>query len=326
MFWIRAAVHEASDAVCRLLLLAPQAMQAVFSDQGNAPDFSATPLPAGTVTQLATPVAAVKSITQPFPSFGGRGAEQPPDFYLRISERLRHKERAIDLWDYERLILEAFPQIYKVKCLNHTHYEPADPGDAGSSGPCAGGVYRELAPGHVTIVALPNLKSQQQRDPLKPYTSLGVLQEIQSFLNQRTGCFVQLHVRNPQFEELRASFNLQLRAGYDQAYYTKQLQQAITRFLSPWAFNGSGVPSFGGKIYKSALINFVEQQHYVDFVTDFKLFQDIPCQPAGTVDLDEATGSRAVSILVSAPAGKHQISPIDAAPDQSLAESCGCDA
>ncbi|RQS65777.1 hypothetical protein DID96_25460 [Burkholderia sp. Bp8963] len=318
-FWIRAAVSEASDAVCRLQCVAAQALEAVFSDQGNAPDFSATPLPAGTITQLATPASAIKSITQPYPSFGGRGAERPQAFYQRVSERLRHKDRAIDLWDYERLILDAFPQIYKVKCLNHTCYEPAD---SDSTGPCSGGIYRELAPGHVTIVALASLTSQQHRDPLKPYTSLRLLNEIQSFLQRRCGCFAQLHVKNPQFESVRAEFKLKLRDGYDQAYYTTQLQQAITRFLSPWAFDGIGVPSFGGKIYKSTLIQFVEGQPYVDYVTDFQLFRDIPCQPAGTVDLDEIAGSRAVSVLVSA--GRHGISPIGAAPDSALAETCGC--
>ena len=127
-----------------------------------------------------------------------------PDFYRRISERLRHKDRAIDLWDYERLVLEAFPSIYKVKCLNHTQYEPAE---SQGSGPCSGGVYRELAPGHVTLVALPNLRGQVQRDPLKPYTSLGVLSDIQAYLAQRCSGFVQLHVKNPQFEEVRIICN-----------------------------------------------------------------------------------------------------------------------
>ena len=323
MYWLRASVHEASDAVCRLKLVAAQALEAVFADQGNAPDFSAQPLPPGTVAQLATPDAAVKGIAQPYPSFGGRGAERMPDFYRRISERLRHKDRAIDLWDYERLVLEAFPSIYKVKCLNHTQYEPAE---SQGSGPCSGGVYRELAPGHVTLVALPNLRGQVQRDPLKPYTSLGVLSDIQAYLAQRCSGFVQLHVKNPQFEEVRVSFTLKLRDGYDEAYYTTQLQQAITRFLSPWAFDGTGSPSFGGKIYKSALIHFVETQPCVDYVTDFRLFQDLPCQPPGSADLDEAIGSRAVSILVSAPASKHQITVIKPAPDPALAESCGCDA
>jgi hypothetical protein len=322
--WIRAAMSEASDAVCRLKLVAAQAIEAVFFDQGNATGFSATPLPPATVTKLAVPDAAVKSISQPYPSFGKRGAEAPPDFYRRVSERLRHKDRAIDLWDYERLILEAFPQIYKVRCLNHTQFEPAD---AGSSDPCRGGIYRELAPGHVTIVTLPDLKTQQQIDPLKPYTSLGLLGDIESFLQKRTSCLAKLHVKNPQFEEVRVAFKLKLYDGYDAAYYTTQLQQAITRFLSPWAFTGVGVPSFGGKIYKSVLINFVEEQRYVDYVTDFQLFQDIPCdKTSGSTDLDEVTGSRAVSILVSAPASKHQISIIEAAPDQALVESCGCSA
>lgn len=324
MYWIRAAVDKDSDAVCRLQLVAAQAMEAVFADQGNAPDFSATPLPAGTVAKLAVPDSAVKSIGQPFPSFGGRGAEQPQDFYQRVSERLRHKDRAIDLWDYERLILQAFPQIYKVKCLNHTQFEPAD--GSGGSGPCNGGIYRELAPGHVTIITLPNLQTQQERDPLKPYTSLGLLTDIETFLRKRTSCLAQLHVKNPQFEEVRVAFKVKLFDGYDAAYYTIQLQQAITRFLSPWAFTGVGVPTFGGKVYKSVLINFVEEQPYVDYVTDFQLFQDVPCQPMATVDLDEVSGSRAVSILVSAPAGAHGVTVLEVAADPALAESCGCDA
>ena len=322
-YWIRAAVHEASDAVCRLKMVAAQALEAVFVDQGNDPAFSSTPLPPGTVTQLAVPDAAVKSLAQPFPSFGGRGAERPTDFYRRVSERLRHKDRAIALWDIERLVLEAFPQVFKVKCLNHTQYEPADNEGGGL---CSGGIYRELAPGHITVVTLPDLRAQQQIDPLKPYTSLGVLADVQAYLARRCSGFAQLHVKNPQFEELRVSFALKLRDGYDEAYYRTQLQQAITRFLSPWAFDGTGVPSFGGTIHKSALIHFVESQPCVDYVTDFCLYQDIPCQPPGSVDLDEAAGSRAVSILVSAPAGRHQITVIKPAPDPALAESCGCDA
>lgn len=323
-FWIRAAVETASDAVCRLQLVAAQGMEVTFLDRGNAPDFSATTLAPGTIAKLVTPDAAVKSISQPFASFGGRGAEAAQDFYRRISERLRHKNRAIDLWDYERLILEAYPQIYKVKCLNHTEYEPAD--STAAAGPSSGGIYRELAPGHVTIVTLPNLQLQHQLDPLKPYTSLGLLQDIQTFLKRRCSCMAQLHVRNPQFEEVRVSFGLKMRDGYDVTYYTLQLKQAITRFLSPWAFSGVGVPSFGGKIYKSVLINFVEQQPCVDYVTDFMLFQDIPGQPPGGVDLDEVSGSRAVSVLVSAAPGMHQISTLDASSNAALAESCGCGA
>ncbi len=271
-FWIRAAVHEKSDAVCKLQLVAAQAMPAVFGDRGNSPEFSATPLAAGTISKLDQPDSAVKTISQPFSSFGGRGAEKPTAFYTRISERLRHKDRAIDLWDYERLILGAFPQIYKVKCLNHTYYDE--------------GIYRELAPGHITVVTIPNLQTQNLRDPLKPFTSLGLLQQIEAFLKKRTSCFARLHVKNPQFEAVRVSFMLRLVDGYDETFYKKLLKESITRFLSPWAFTDGGTPFFGGKIYKSMLINFIEDQVYVDYVIDFQLFQDIEGQPPGTRDLD----------------------------------------
>jgi len=311
LVWIRAAVHERSDAVCMLQLVAAHAMQAVFVDNGNAPGFGALPLPAGTIKRLDKPDSAVKAIIQPFASFGGRGAEPPAVFYTRVSERLRHKDRAIDLWDYERLVLEAFPQIYKVKCLNHTHY-----GD---------GIYRELAPGHVTLVTIPNLQNQNLRDPLKPYTSLGLLQQIQAFMQERIGCFARLHVKNPQFEEVRARFKLRLYDGFDETYYSNLLKQAITGFLSPWAFANGGTPSFGGKIYKSVLINFVEEQPYVDYVTDFQLFQDTS-GAQGKRDLDEVAASTAVSILVSVPAGKHEITIINEVQETPSGESCGCEA
>ena len=315
-YWIRAAVHERSDAVCRLQLLAAQALEAVFTDRGNSPSFAATPLPAGTISKLAQPDTAVKSVAQRFTSFGGRGAESSQAFYTRVTERLRHKNRAIELWDCERLILEAFPQIYQAKCLNHTRYEPSEDG---------AGIYRELAPGNVTIVTIPNLRVRNRRDPLKPYTSLGLLEEIKAYLAKRMSCFAQLHVRNPQFEEVRVSFSLRLRDGFDETYYSNELKRAITGFLSPWAFSGNGKPTFGGRVYKSVLINFVEEQPYVDYVTDFKVFQDIG-GIAGSADLDEVHGSRAVSILVSAPASKHQIDVLTPAQDAPLDEQCACEA
>lgn len=314
MFWIRAAVHQMSDAVCQFRLVAAQALRATFSDRGNAPDFSAKVLEAGTISKLDQPDAAVKTISQPYASFGGRGAEAPSAFYTRVSERLRHKDRSVALWDYERIILDAFPQIFKVKCLNHTCFEPSESGD---------GIYRELAPGHVTIVTIPDLKFHNLRDPLRPNTSLGLLQEIETFVAGRSSCFARLHVKNPQFEALRTRFKVRLGESFDQGYCVPLLQQAITRFLSPWAFADSGSPTFGGKIYKSVLINFVEDQPYVDYVTDFQLFVDIN-DVAGSTDYDEVAGSRAVSILVSAPAARHDISVINPAVEQAPGEDCGC--
>lgn len=316
--WIRAAVTTESDAVCRLRMVATQALQATFRDKGIDPAFSAKVLQSGAISKLDQPAAAVKKVTQPFATFGGRGKEAPTAFYTRVSERLRHKDRSIALWDYERLVLEAFPQIFKVKCLNHTQYEPNERGT---------GIYKELAPGHVTIVTIPNQQYHNLRDPLRPFTSLGLLEEIDAFLHSRRSCFVKLHVTNPQFEEVMADFKVRLRDGFDETFHVNKLDEAITRFLSPWAFTASSSPTFGGKVYKSVLINFVEDLPYVDYVTDFKLFHRY--QDSGgvqaTAEKNEVEGSMAVSILVSAK--KHNIEPFKPAEFETPpGEKCPCEA
>jgi hypothetical protein len=313
LHWLRVAVAEKSEAVCQLLRVAAQAVRVTFADRGNDPAFPAQPTPAGTIAKLAQPVAAIKKVEQPFDSFGGRGAEAPDAFYTRVSERLRHKDRAVAFWDYEHLVLEAFPQLYQVKCLNHTHYESSADG---------AGIYRELAPGHVTLVTIPSQQLRNPRTPLQPYTSLGLLQEIAGFLQPRLSCFVKLHVRNPEFEEISASFRVRLRDGFNETFSVTQLQQAITRFLSPWAFASGTGPSFGGKIYKSVLINFVEDQPSVDYVTDFQLFHPA----SGPGDRAEVVATKAVSILVSVPAQQHSILVINPAEEEAPREQCPCQA
>ncbi len=316
-YWVRLAVSEKAEATCQLLLVAAQALLTTFEDKGNDPAFPAKIVPAGTIAKLAVPDAAIKKVQQPFDSFNGRGAEAAPDFYRRVSERLRHKDRAIALWDYEHLILEAFPYVYRAKCLNHTEYEPTETGL---------GIYRELAPGHVTIVTLPDQSQQNVRNPLRPYTSLGTLLDIEAFLKKRTSCFVKLHVKNPQFEEIKTEFKVRFFPGFDETFYLKKLQEDITRFLSPWAFPGGGLPSFGGKVYASVLLNFIEERPWVDYVADFKLRHKPSNSSSFSQALTEAEASTAVSVLVSVPADQHTILLITTAEAEAAAEKCPCEA
>jgi hypothetical protein len=313
LHWIRVAVAEAPDAVCRLLTVAAQALRATYVDRRNGSTSHTRRLPAGTITKLDPPDASVKGVTQPFPTFGGRPVESAEAFGSRVSERLRHKDRAITLWDHEHLVLAAFPEIYQVRCLNHTRYEPSTSGT---------GVYRELAPGHVTVVTIPDLEVAERRDPLRPTTSLRVLGEIERFLAARMSCFATLHVRNPRFEEVRAGLDVRFRPGVDETFQLQELRREITRFLSPWAFRDDARPSFNGRIAKSVLVNYVEERPYVDYVTDVRLTHIDP-DGGESGDLDEVVGSLAISILVSVPADKHVVGVIHA--DRSASgEHCGC--
>jgi len=298
--WLRAAVAQSAEAVCKLLTIDAQAALTTFFPNNNADDFLEKALPAATISKLKIPDASVKKITQPYASYGGRPKEQSDKFYIRVSERLRHKNRAITIWDYEHLVLENFPQIYKAKCLNHTKLVENTTTHQME--------YNEVAPGYVTIITIPDLQNRNDTNPLKPYTNQNTLLDIEDFLKQKISCHVSLGVRNPQFEEVRMKFRLRLITGFnDFTFYREKLQQEITQFLTPWAFSGDAAISFGGTVYKSVLIDFIEERPYVDFITDVEMYQKVDDTTPESGDLDEITASTARSILVSAQASKHDI-------------------
>ena len=91
------AVTEKSNAVCKLIVVAAQALNATYTNTGNDPAFAGTVLPAGTITKLDRPNAAVKKITQPFATFGGRGAEQPGSklFAFEYFKDLKKKKKRV---------------------------------------------------------------------------------------------------------------------------------------------------------------------------------------------------------------------------------------
>lgn len=280
LHWLRASVDENSQAVNKLIDVKAQALVAVFTDHGNDPDHLAQPLKAKTISKLEYGISEIKSIAQPYASSGGKTKEVSKDFYTRISEQLRHKNRLINIFDYERIVLDKFPSIYKVKCINHTNK-------------CS-----EIAPGNVTIVPISNLRNQNAVDLLKPQTSVNTLYEIETHLRKLNSSFINLEVTNPQYEEIKVEFRVNFYSGYDKGYYSQKLNDEIIKFLSPWAYDEGSDIVFGGKIHASYILNFIEEREYVDYVTDFKMFHIIGgVIPLNNVELAAATTSR--SILVS---------------------------
>ena len=295
LVWIKTVVQHDTDAVCNLIAVTANAAKAQFvQDIADGIQFTKAIAP-NTITKPATPDAAVKKIQQPYNSFDGRVKETDNQFYLRVSERLRHKRRAITTWDYERLTLQYFPQIFKAKCLSHTGFILDEKTNTQK--------YSETLAGQVTVITIPDLTSLTNANPLRPYTSIGLLTEIETYLQGLTSPFVKLHLCNPQFEEVQFEFSVTFRENYDPVFYTAQLNNDIEQFLTPWAFGNPQAIQFGNTIEKSVVLNFIEERYYVDFVTCLTMNQII-LRDGATIqqalyNIDEATASTARSILVS---------------------------
>lgn len=287
LYWIRASVEKDSSAICEMIDVKAQAVTATFRDNGNDPAHLKQALAAETISSFTDGDANIKEVMQPYSSFGGHPVEDSTAFFTRISERLRHKHRAVLIKDYELLVLERFPKIYKVKCLNHTNY----------TSPVS---IRERAPGYVSLVVITNVRNKNAINPLQPKTSLITLSEIGDFIRTINPPMAGLQVRNPVYEEVRLNFQVRFFPGYDNGFYAKKLNDELRQYLAPWAYDNGKDILFGGKLHKSVVLNFVEERPYVDFVTCFTMDHLIPGETP-RLNVDEAVTFTSASVLTSYP-------------------------
>lgn len=260
-YWIRASALETATPVNTTVGALPS-LVGIYAQAGSVQlatspivaQHFAQPLPPTTIAQLKFREAAVRLIEQPYESFGGRAAEQGAAYHLRISERLRHKKRAITAWDYEHLVLEQFPEIRFVKCINHSF-------------PISKTDFNTRKTGAVALVVMP-LKTLS---PLQPQTNRSALENIQSYLKKYCNGFTSgddlLKVIPPQYQEVVVSLKVKFHAG-DIEKHVHNLDNDIARFIAPWAFDNQIDPNFGKNLYKTELLSQIESLDYVNFIED----------------------------------------------------------
>ena len=254
LYWIRVAIPRASGGVCDLVEIAPNALLASFADADNAPDHLSTPLAPQSIQAPVLPTPGIASLRQPYTAFGGKTAERDASFQVRVSERLRHKRRALTGWDYERLVLERFPQIYKVKCLR------------------ADAATQALDPGRIVLVVIPDIRNRLPFNPFEPKLPADQIRDIQAFLQDKTPPFARIEVRNAHYVPVKVRCGVRFLPGRDEGYCRQRLGEELNRFLSPWAFDDGADIVIGGSVYANSIINFIDQRDYVDYLAGFKLF------------------------------------------------------
>ncbi|MEZ4731473.1 MAG: baseplate J/gp47 family protein [Caldilineaceae bacterium] len=286
--WLRIAIPRHSNSVCDTVAIHTQAVTATLVDQPTVAATAAdgqswAPLPAETIQELAEPLPAVAALRQPYTSYGGRRAEQDQTFYTRISERLRHKARALTLWDYEHLVLQQFPQLYKAKCL-----------------PAA-----LDRPGQVELVVIPDIRNKLPFNPFEPKAPADLLAAIQSYLAAHSPAFATITVKNATYVAVKVRVAVRFHPAYQTGYAKQLLNEELNRFLAPWAYDEGADIVIGGRIYANVIINFMEERPYVDYVAQIKLFASEDGRPFTLAQPDPDAGywvetTRPDGILVAA--------------------------
>lgn len=249
-FILRADLRSHNQGHIRFVDLFTQATRAlsISSETG------VLSIPSYTLNKLGTVVPGIKKVFQPLPSFGGLRKESFLELKTRACERIRHKNRAVQYWDFERIVLANFPEIFKAKCLFHSTES------------------NDRAAGSVALVVVPFIREAPLAERLEPRASTLLKQKIKAFIESFCSAWVEVVVEDPVYEQLLLDFKVRFYPGKEPSVYLPKLKEAIYSFLSPWAFEGGKDYSFENRIHRSAVIYFIERLPYVDYITDLKMY------------------------------------------------------
>lgn len=238
--WLCASVDKNSSFIPNIVNIHTQIISAISNKISNKR------VPAKTINKLVTTDPQIKSISQPYSSFGGYSLEKKSSLYQRASERLRHKNRAITKWDYEHLVLERFPSIFKVKCI-------------------------KTDSGVVSIIVIADIKQIEDNFSLKPKVPYNILGNIKNYIQPLSSPFVIIVPQNPSYEEIVIRLAVRFKIGFEAGYYKEILNKEIVKQLSPWAFDKSENISFNNNVHTSKISHSLEKLSYVDYVAKVKI-------------------------------------------------------
>ncbi len=256
LFWIRVSADNNLMSVCDVYSVRTQAvMVRRKQDFQNVSKNFLTGLPVKSIKEAKKNLTGIAKIEQPIVSFNGRPAETEAQLRTRISERLKHKNRATTPWDYERLILERFPELFKVKCFPGMSRE------------------KRIAPGHILVTVIPKVNDKDVMCNLMPIVNSILLEKIRDFARIRSSSFANIDVRNPAYEQIQVRCSVKFQEGRGSGYFVRKLNQDISDYLSPWTGTTEKFIGFGWVIRCSDVKSYIQGLEYINFVTDFSMLQ-----------------------------------------------------
>ena len=262
-YWLRISLRGEASNMPKVLHVATQAVTASWKVNEKDLSHLKNPLAANSIRGLSNSIAQIREVCQPYPSFGGRAKEGKNEFYTRVSERLRHKNRAISSWDYERIILEQFPDLLQVKCVTH------------NTAP------QWVSKGSVLMVVVPRINPESRNLPM---LNNSTLDKIKQYIKPFSSPFANIEIRNPVYERIKISAAVQFVKGKNNGTFLKKLNQDIMEFICPWLFGKAHELELGGSLAKDMILNFIEKTEYVEFVTKFSAVQVFPTEEGFDVD------------------------------------------
>jgi hypothetical protein len=298
LFWLRVSSTDRHlGALCSLYGVYSNGLKVTWQRQeGNSMAHLAEKLPAGSIKEPKSTIVGLEKIRQIMDSFGGMPAESEQHWTIRVSERLKHKNRAVTAWDYEHLVIQRFPEIHKVKCFANMSgkEEEAD----------------RPQPGHVLVVVVPYPKEGAAVNS-EPMANALLLRDVREYVQSLASPFARIHVRNPLYERIQLRCKVKLRRGAEKGQCLNRLNREIVEYLSPWN-QTRRTAKFGWRIRCDEMQAHIQKLDYIESVTGVSLLlirrsDDLHHRLADTARQSQAEIGPSFPWGIAVPAERHLI-------------------
>jgi len=255
LFWLRASVKGNTNIKSKIIGVYTQAVTATRVVTKGTKNLN---IAAGSIKSFKNKVIGIQNIVQLFPSFGGKAPETDNQFYIRVSERLRHNQKLLTNRDIEQAILERFPQVLMAKCISPEQYSP---------------YYVEKYRPNPRVVLIPRDETGKLFLTDEPKVNLSVRYQVKKFLEKAISSFVKLDVENPVYERIKVVCTVKFADDSlpDTGMYVRQLNDDIKRYLCPWLYDENSKFKIGSDIYINEMLNYIKKRPYIKYVTGFSL-------------------------------------------------------
>ena len=269
LYWLRVSARGNLDILCSLIGVHAHGACVTRSDEGDETGEETGEETGRTIIERAKiALPGISRISQATAFFGGRQKETDSKTKDRVRERLRHKMRAVTPWDYERLVLAEFPEVFKVKCFTNLSSLDKD----AFTHDFNQNLILAQRPGYVLVVPVAGQKNEVLPGGKLPRLSRVVLEKIRKFLARHASPFAKISVENPVYERIRVRCRVAFAGRENPGRDILRLNRALWKYFSPWHPEGYG-GRFGWQIRSEDLMAYISGRPYVTGVTRFSMLK-----------------------------------------------------
>lgn len=258
-YWLKGvpATNISSDDAPKIRALFTNAVTATLNLSGDVDSSHFDqPLPAGTISQLVSPLVQISSINQTRPSVGGLARETVVELFERAAGRIATRHRAITWQDMRHMLLDQYPELYDIHFLD---------------------VSKLLTIPALTeqvLVVIPGSNASDNDDTLRPVLSEGRLNKMAEWLKQFTCLWANPKLINPVYVNVISRYQVTFLDDVNPNYGYQQLSEWLQQRYMPWGTDVKQVVAPGNQIDYYQLLAAIQQHPLVKNVVALDLVDE----------------------------------------------------